>query len=77
MIDMPRPVGDDLHHPTSEAVPDEDLGASLAELQPESQGDAPLDAELGPDGQGDVLPEDEPVDDHDNAPDDLRVEDLP
>lgn len=77
MTDLPRPAGEDTRYPTSDAVAEQDLGASFDELQPESQGDAPLDAELGADGQGDILAEDEPAADRDDAPDDLRVEDLP
>jgi len=37
-------------------VPAEDLPRVTA--QPETQGDSPLEAELGEDGQGDLAPED-------------------
>ncbi len=77
MTDTPRRDQEDTQAPTSDGVPDQDLGASFDELQPESQGGSPLDAELGADGQGDILAEDEPAADRDDAPDDLRVEDLP
>jgi len=63
----PRP-GDDLD--ATEPLPQEDaeaetereLEAAAAGIpesaQPESQGEDPLDAALGPDGQGDLAPED-------------------
>ncbi|MDQ0615434.1 hypothetical protein QF046_003075 [Microbacterium sp. W4I4] len=41
------------------------------DLQPDSQGDAPLDAELGEDGQGD-LAEGDGAQHSGDAPDDLR-----
>ena len=62
--------------PRSDGIPEEDLHASFDELQPDTQGEDPLDAELGPDGEGDILPEDEPEPSGD-GPDDLRVSDLP
>jgi len=40
--------------------------------QPETQGDDPLEAELGEDGQGDLAPEDEPGAATGDAPRDLR-----
>ncbi|MFS0894835.1 hypothetical protein [Microbacterium sp. 179-I 3D3 NHS] len=40
--------------------------------QPESQGDEPLDAELGDDGQGDLAPEDAAGQHSGDAPVDLR-----
>ncbi|MGJ0390079.1 hypothetical protein [Microbacterium sp. CGR1] len=40
--------------------------------QPESQGEEPLDAELGDDGQGDLDPADETDADGGDAPRDLR-----
>ncbi|KJQ52483.1 hypothetical protein [Microbacterium sp. SA39] len=40
--------------------------------QPETQGDEPLEAELGEDGQGDLAPEDDGQHSGD-APDDLRT----
>lgn len=40
--------------------------------QPETQGDEPLDAELGEDGQGDLAPEDEGMSHSGDAPTDLR-----
>lgn len=42
-------------------------------LQPETQGDEPVDAELGEDGQGDMAEGDGPQHSGD-APDDLRTE---
>lgn len=41
-------------------------------LQPETQGDEPLEAELGEDGQGDLAPEDEGSQHSGDAPTDLR-----
>jgi len=61
----------------TEDVPAEDLAASFDEIQPETQGGSPLDAELGEDGQGDILAEDEPTASDEDPPEDLRVEDLP
>lgn len=40
--------------------------------QPESQGDEPLDAELGDDGEGDLAPGDEPDTSGAGEPTDLR-----
>jgi len=40
-------------------IPQEDLRLG-DELLPDTQGEDPLDADLGPEGQGDMLPEDEP-----------------
>lgn len=40
--------------------------------QPETQGDVPLEAELGDDGQGDLAPEDEGPQHSGDAPSDLR-----
>lgn len=40
--------------------------------QPETQGDDPLEAELGDDGQGDLAPEDEGSQHSGDAPSDLR-----
>ncbi len=40
--------------------------------QPETQGDDPIDAELGDDGQGDLAPEDEGPQHSGDAPTDLR-----
>ncbi|MCC2033167.1 hypothetical protein [Microbacterium allomyrinae] len=77
MTDASRPTDDDGATPRSDGVPPPDLAASFDERQPESQGSSPLDAELGEDGQGDILAEDEPATSDDDAPDDLRVEDLP
>ena len=78
MNDYPDRVDGDSHIPRSDGIPEDDLGASVEDLQPESQGETPLDAELGEDGQGDILVGDEPdTSDGDDAPDDLRVEDLP
>lgn len=45
-------------------------------LQPETQGETPIDAELGEDGQGDILTGDDPGRD-DDEPDEILVEDLP
>ena len=77
MTDASRPTDNDAQSPTNEAVAAEELGTSFDQLQPETQGDTPLDAELGVDGQGDLLTEDEPASSRGDAPDDLRVEDLP
>lgn len=41
--------------------------------QPETQGDEPLEAELGEDGQGDLAPEDEGSGHSGDAPNDLRT----
>jgi hypothetical protein len=41
--------------------------------QPETQGDEPLDAELGEDGQGDLAPEDGSEQHSGDAPNDLRT----
>ena len=41
--------------------------------QPETQGDDPLEAELGDDGQGDLAPEDEGAQHSGDAPTDLRT----
>ncbi|MEV7632210.1 hypothetical protein AB0N64_07370 [Microbacterium sp. NPDC089318] len=46
--------------------------AGRPDLQPDSQGDVPLDAELGEDGQGDLAEGDEQQHSGD-APDDLRT----
>ena len=48
----------------------EDLAASFDEIQPETQGGSPLDAELGEDGQGDILAEDEPTASDEDPPED-------
>ncbi|QNA91270.1 MULTISPECIES: hypothetical protein [unclassified Microbacterium] len=40
--------------------------------QPETQGDDPVEAELGEDGQGDIAPEDEGGGHSGDAPTDLR-----
>ena len=68
----------DLSHEAAAAreqgVPEEDIAAGLDELQPDTQGEEPLDAELGDAGQGDLPPEDEPAPNGD-GPDDLRVSD--
>ncbi|NII69884.1 hypothetical protein [Microbacterium ulmi] len=77
MTDTSRPEDDDARA-AADGIPAPDLGASFDEVQPETQGESPIDAELGGDGQGDILGEDgsrSPKDD--DAPDDLRVEDLP
>lgn len=64
------------------ALPDEehiDYGDEMTDgtfptdtQQPETQGDDPLDAELGEDGQGDLAPEDEGGQHSGDAPADLR-----
>lgn len=41
--------------------------------QPETQGDEPLEAELGEDGQGDIAAEDEGSGHSGDAPNDLRT----
>lgn len=66
----------------AEAVPEEETADDRADEgdQPETQGDEPLEADLGEDGQGDLSPEDEPdvlaADEarSDAAPTDLREE---
>lgn len=57
----------------TEEIPQTDLPSSTA--QPESQGEDPLIADLGEDGEGDLSPDDltEPADPAD-APRDLRTE---
>lgn len=40
--------------------------------QPDTQGDNPIDAEIGEDGQGDLAPEDEGSQHSGDAPTDLR-----
>lgn len=51
-----------------------DDGTLPADLeQPETQGDEPLEAELGEDGQGDLAPEDEGSGHSGDAPTDLRT----
>ena len=40
--------------------------------QPDTQGDDPLEAEIGEDGQGDLAPEDEGAGHRGDAPRDLR-----
>lgn len=40
--------------------------------QPDTQGDDPIDAEIGEDGQGDLSPEDEGSQHSGDAPTDLR-----
>jgi hypothetical protein len=55
--------------------PEESIEHPDAEDQPDTQGDAPLDAELGEDGQGDLAPEDQPdAFAGDSGPEDLRTE---
>lgn len=41
--------------------------------QPETQGDEPLEAELGEEGQGDLAPEDDRAPHSGDAPTDLRT----
>jgi hypothetical protein len=48
---------EDLEAEEQRAVEGEELGIPDS-AQPDSQGDEPLDAQLGPDGQGDLAPED-------------------
>lgn len=61
---LPRPDDD---------IPAEDTAATRdPELQPETQGDEPLDAELGDDGQGD-LGEGDLAQHSGDRPDDLRT----
>lgn len=50
-------LDDDLAAEEQRAYEADELGIP-DEAQPDSQGDEPLDAELGPDGQGDLAPED-------------------
>jgi len=52
--------------------PDADI-VGRPDLQPDTQGDLPVDAELGEDGQGDLAEGDEGAHTGD-APDDLRSE---
>lgn len=57
----------------SEEIPAEDAAVvGRPDLEPDTQGDVPLDAELGEDGQGDLAPGDEEQHSGD-APDDLRT----
>ncbi|WP_159500506.1 hypothetical protein [Microbacterium sp. 18062] len=60
--------------PAEGTIPPQDVPDEA--LLPDSQGEDPLAAEIGENGQGDVLPEDEPGSGGD-SPDDLRVSDLP
>ncbi|QKJ18968.1 hypothetical protein [Microbacterium hominis] len=53
----------------------DDAGRIEDDVQPETQGETPLDAELGEEGQGDILPEDEPADGDDDS--EIQVEELP
>ena len=48
---------DNIDPADAEATPE---NAADDEDQPETQGDEPLEADLGEDGQGDLAPEDEP-----------------
>jgi len=56
-------LDDDVDVPDPDVVTDEDVLSDILaapeELQPESQGEDPLSAELGEEGQGDLAPEDE------------------
>lgn len=62
----------------NEEVPRPDIEAGADGLQPETQDVDPLDAELGEEGQGDMLPEDEPTAAATgDGPDDLRITDEP
>lgn len=68
--DEPDPAA---HLRTSDDVPAADAAiVGRPDLQPDSQGDVPLAAELGEDGQGDLAEGDEHLHSGD-APDDLRV----
>lgn len=69
----PRPDGYQ-EEPADGTVPLEDVPPEA--VQPDTQGEDPLAAELGENGQGDVLPEDGATGSGD-GPDDLRVSDLP
>ncbi|WP_313356650.1 hypothetical protein [Microbacterium sp.] len=58
---------------TAEVPPADAAVVGRPDLQPDSQGDEPLDAELGDDGQGDLAEGDEQLHSGD-APTDLRTE---
>ena len=79
MTDQSVPTADESQPLRREDIPTQDVNASFDERQPETQGDSPLDAELGEEGQGDILAEDEPrsAGDEDDEPQDLRVSALP
>ena len=57
-------------------MPEPDASALGAESEPDTQGSDPLEADLGEDGQGDMAESDDGGHSGD-APDDLRVEELP
>ncbi|MFD5213275.1 hypothetical protein [Microbacterium sp. NPDC058345] len=58
-----------------EDVPEQDSAiAGRPDLQPDTQEDVPLDAELGEDGQGDLAEGDGRTQHSGDAPDDLRTE---
>lgn len=54
--DVPPHRDGDVTADPADEIPFEDLPLSAA--QPETQGEDPLSAELGEDGEGDLLPED-------------------
>ncbi|MGX1792748.1 hypothetical protein ACWIDW_07355 [Microbacterium sp. NPDC055312] len=58
---------------TTEVPPADAAVVGRPDLQPDSQGDEPLDAELGEDGQGDLAENDEQLHSG-HAPTDLRTE---
>ena len=62
-LDDDDDLDDDVDVPDPDAVTDEDVLSDILaapeELQPESQGEDPVSAELGEEGQGDLAPEDE------------------
>jgi hypothetical protein len=51
---------DNIDPADAEAEPETVDGPADVDEQPETQGDEPLEADLGEDGQGDLSPEDEP-----------------
>lgn len=78
MTDASIPFADDSQPLRREDIPAEDLHTGFDERQPESQGDSPIEAELGDDGQGDIPAEDAPSSsDGNDGPQDLRVSDQP
>lgn len=60
----------------SQTVPEPDASTLGAEAEPDTQGSDPLEADLGEDGQGDMAEGEDGAHSGD-APDDLRVEELP
>ncbi|KJL30107.1 hypothetical protein [Microbacterium oxydans] len=77
------PLPDLPHVPEEPLLPEEEetveareaAAAPVGGEQPETQGDEPLDAELGENGEGDLAPGDEPDTSGADQPTDLRSAD--